>query len=57
MVQIVDVGVQLLDKVVLPVIVQDSGCGPDCAARGVPQVQFLDQVVTCPLLLGFQLPA
>ena len=32
---------------VLPVIVQDRGCGPDSAARGVPQLQFLDQVVTC----------
>ena len=33
-VQIVDVGVQLLDKVVLPVVVQDRGFGPDSAARG-----------------------
>ena len=33
-VQVVDVGVQLLDKVVLPVVVQDRGFGPDSAARG-----------------------
>ena len=26
------------------------GFGPDSAARGVPQLQFLDKVVTCPLL-------
>ena len=32
-VQIVDVGVQLLDKVFLPVVVQDRGFGPDSAAR------------------------
>ena len=32
-VQIVDLGVQLLDKVVLPVVVQDRGFGPDSAAR------------------------
>ena len=43
-------GVQLLDKVVLPVAVQDWGFGPDSAARGVPQLQFLDQVVICLLL-------
>ena len=49
-VQIVDVGVQLLDKVVLPVAVQDWGHGPDSAARGVPQLQFLADVLTCPLL-------
>ena len=24
--------------------------GPDSAARGVPQLQFSDKVVTCPLL-------
>ena len=34
----------------MPVVVQDWGYGPDSAARGVPQLQFLDQVVTCPLL-------
>ena len=34
---------------VLPVV-QDRGSGPDSAARGVLQLQFLDQVVTCPLL-------
>ena len=49
-VQIVDVGVQLLDKVVLPVAVQDWGYGPDSAARGVRHLQFLDKVVTCPSL-------
>ena len=47
---IVDVGVQFLDKVVLPVVVQDMGYGPDSAARGFRQLQFLDKVVTCPLL-------
>ena len=30
---------------VLPVFVQDRGYGPDSAARGVPQLQFLDKVV------------
>ena len=35
---------------VLPVVVQDRGYGPDSAARGVPSLQFLDKVVTCPLL-------
>ena len=49
-VQIVDVGVQLLDKVVLPVIAQDRGFGPDSAACGVPKLQFLAKEVTCPLL-------
>ena len=34
----------------MPVVVQDRGYGPDSAARGVPQLQFLDKVVTCPLL-------
>ena len=42
--------VQLLDKVVLPVLVQDMGFGPDSAARGVPQLQFLNKLLTCPLL-------
>ena len=42
--------VQLLDYVVLPVIVQDRGFGSDNAARGVPQLQFLAKVLTCPLL-------
>ena len=35
--------------IVLPVMVQDRVYGPDSAARGVPQLQFLDKVVTCPL--------
>ena len=39
------------DKVVvLPVIMQDRDFGPDSAARGVPQLQFLDKVLTGPLL-------
>ena len=42
--------VQFMDKVVLPVVVQHRSFGPDSAARGVPQLQFLDKVVTCPLL-------
>ena len=51
--------VQFMDKVVLPVVVQDMGFGSDSAARCVPQLQFLDKVVTCPLLrrqvhLGFK---
>ena len=32
--------------VVLPVVVQERGYGPDSAARGVPQLQLLDKV-TC----------
>ena len=35
---------------VLPVIAQDREYGPDSAARGVPQLHFLDKVLTCPLL-------
>ena len=35
--------------IVLPVAVQDRVYGPDSAARGVPQLPFLDKVVTCPL--------
>ena len=28
---------------------QDRGYGPDSAARGAPQLHFLDKMVTCPL--------
>ena len=41
--------VQFLDEViVLPVAVHDWGHGPDSAARGVPQLQYLANVLTCP---------
>ena len=34
----------------MPVVVQHRSFGPDSAARRLPQLQFVDKVVTCPLL-------